>query len=355
MRRGHRISVFTRDWEGNKPETLEVIQLPVTALTNHQKDLEFVAHFSKQLRSEPCAVVVGFNKMPGLDIYYAADPCYAAIAASKPCYYRLTPRYKHYSAYEAAIFGSKQETHIMAVSSLQIPVFKQYYQTADARFSELPPGISPDRKAPANRQQIRQAWRKEFGLSEDTLAVLSVGADFKRKGLSRTIRAIAALPECVREKVCLFAVGDSRHRHYQKLAHRLGVRQQLRCFDGRNDIPRFLFGADMLVHPAVVENTGNIILEAIVAGLPVIATEVCGYAEHILRAAAGLVINHPYSQQSYNRLLLEMLTSPQKPNWHSNGIEYGNCAKLYQRAQVAADIIERIALRKQIKRKAASC
>jgi hypothetical protein len=43
----------------------------------------------------------------------------------------------------------------------------------------------------------------------------------------------------------------------------------------------FLLGADLLIHPAYNENTGTVLLEAVVAGLPVLTTAVCGYAHYI--------------------------------------------------------------------------
>lgn len=349
LQRGHQVDVYTRCWETDLPDNITVNLLPVTALTNHNRDRQFVTQLAKRLATEDYAAIVGFNKIPGLDIYYAADPCYAAIAATKPWYYRLTPRYKHYSAFENAVFGAQHNTQIMTISATQIPHFKHYYHTADKRFSVLPPGINPDRKAPDNRAEIRQSWRDEFNIGDNELVVLAVGADFKRKGLARTLRAIATLPETVRNKTHLFAIGDSRSKPYLKLVQQLNLERQLHCFEGRNDIPRFLFGADCLAHPAHIENAGNIILEAIIAGLPVIATEVCGFAFHIERAQAGLVIKQPFEQQNYNRLLLEMLTSQQREHWKNSGTKYGNTEDLYQRAQIAANIIENIALRNQNK------
>jgi UDP-glucose:(heptosyl)LPS alpha-1,3-glucosyltransferase len=326
---------------------MQVNLLAANAITNHNRDRQFTQQLTNLLQDRHYDAVVGFNKMPGLDVYYAADPCYVAIAASKPWYYRQTPRYKHYSAFEDAVFGAQQNTQIMAVSTAQIPIFKDYYQTADQRFSVLPPGINPDRKAPHNRQQIRQAWRETFNIETDQRVVLTVGSDFKRKGLQRTLRAIASLPEAIRIKTHVFAIGDSRHKPYVALAQQLKLQDQLHCFEGRDDIADFLFGADVLAHPAHIENTGNIILEAIIAGLPVIATELCGYAFHIQQAEAGLVIPQPFNQANYNTLLLEMLTSAQRQHLQISGINYGNSEDLYHRAHIAADIIETIARRKQ--------
>jgi UDP-glucose:(heptosyl)LPS alpha-1,3-glucosyltransferase len=233
----------------------------------------------------------------------------------------------------------------MAVSTAQIPSFKNYYHTADQRFSPLPPGINPNRKAPHNRAKVKQAWREKFGIKSDELVILTVGADFKRKGLQRTLHAVAALPAAVRSKTHLFAIGDSKKKPYQKLAKQLNLQHQLHCFNGRDDIADFLFGADLLAHPAHIENTGNIILESIIAGLPIIATEICGYAFHIKRADAGLVIQQPFKQHTYNNLLLEMLTSQQRQHWQCNGIKYGNTEDLYHRAQIASDIFENTALK----------
>ncbi len=347
IQRGHQISIYTRSWEGDLPDDMHVNLLNGSAITNHNRDRQFVERLSNQLQGERYDAIVGFNKMPHLDVYYAADPCYAAIATSKPWHYRLTPRYKHYLAYEHAVFDAQNNTQIMAVSTAQIPHFKDYYQTANQRFSVLPPGINPNRKAPHNRSEIRQAWRDEFGIKADQHIVLAVGADFKRKGLERTLRAVAALPEPVRSKTHLFAIGDSKTRLYLKLAQQLRLQHQLHCFEGRDDIPRFLFGADVLAHPAHIENTGNIILEAIIAGLPIIATEICGYALHIQQAEAGLIITQPFNQHKYNTQLLEILTSPQRQHWQDSGIKYGNSEDLYHRAHIATDIIENTAQRNQ--------
>ncbi len=50
--------------------------------------------------------------MPGLDVYYAADVCYAQkVAEEKGFLYKLT-RYKHYAAFEKAVFAVETDTAI---------------------------------------------------------------------------------------------------------------------------------------------------------------------------------------------------------------------------------------------------
>jgi len=104
-----------------------------------------------------------------------------------------------------------------------------------------------------------------------------------------------------------------------------------------------MLGADLLIHPAYSENTGTVLLEAIIAGLPVLTTDICGYAYHVNRAQAGRVLASPFQQMQLNTQLAEMLDSPQRPVWSENGIRYGREEDLYSMPDVVADHIERMA------------
>ena len=73
--RGHEVTIFTRSWEGDRPGAIPVHLIPVMAGSNHQRD----ARFAEKMKAlwGGFDLRVGFNKMPGLDWYYAADGCLA--------------------------------------------------------------------------------------------------------------------------------------------------------------------------------------------------------------------------------------------------------------------------------------
>ena len=75
--RGHEVTIYTAAWQGPKPADIAVVELPVRALTNDGRSIAFVGRFREAMRNAPPSVVIGFNKMPGLDVYYAADGCFA--------------------------------------------------------------------------------------------------------------------------------------------------------------------------------------------------------------------------------------------------------------------------------------
>jgi UDP-glucose:(heptosyl)LPS alpha-1,3-glucosyltransferase len=340
QKRGFAIRVYTLLWQGPIPPGLDVVIVPVTAITNHSRYKRFSDWIGNHLALNPVKAVVGFNKMPGLDVYYAADSCYEEKARTqRGRLYRSIPRYKYFSRFESAVFEPTAETEILMISEVQKPIFLKYYGTPLQRFHLLPPGISRDRIAPENSKEIRASLRAEFELSDDEILLLMVGSGFITKGLDRILLGMGALPESVKSKTRLIAIGQDAPDTFERMAKRLGLSRNVEILKGRDDIPRFLLGADLLIHPAYVENTGTVILEAIVAGLPVLATDVCGYANYIVEAGAGEVVPSPFRQDGFNEQLESMIMSDNKAQWKKSALTYAMSADIYSMPQKAADQI----------------
>ena len=339
--RGHTIRVYTLEWRGDVPRGFDVVGVPVKALSNSRRYVKFTDWVQQDLRTRPADRVIGFNKMPGLDLYFAADPCYEEKARTlRNPLYRLSGRYRHFYAYERVVFSPESRTEILMISQLQQPFFEKYYATPAERFHLLPPGISPDRRAPANSAEIRAAFRSEFGLAKKDLLLLQVGSGFKTKGLDRSLKALGNLSESLRTRTRLIVIGQDEPTSFRRQASVLGVADRVIILPGRSDIPRFLLGADLLVHPAYNENTGTVLLEALVAGLPVLATAVCGYAHYIEEANGGLVIPEPFEQKRMDEMLLGMLADQgARARWQAGALAFAEFADIYSNAERAADLI----------------
>lgn len=339
--RGHAIRVYTPIWEGEVPAGFDVRVAPIKALFNHHRNEKFSAWLAADLARDPVDRVIGFNKMPGLDVYYAADGCYEDKAQTlRAPIYKRWGRYKHFADYERAVFAPESKTEILMISEVQQPLFIKHYATPVERFHLLPPGIASDRRAPANAAEIRAEFRREFKLADDDLLLVQIGSGFKTKGLDRSLKALAALPRELKQRTRLIAIGQDDPRSFQLQAKALGMSDQVQILKGRSDIPRFLLGADLLIHPAYNENTGTVLLEALVSGLPVLVSEVCGYAHYIAEADAGRVVPAPFEQEVFNRMLVEMLADDAvRAKWSANGLAFADTADLYSMPQRAADVI----------------
>lgn len=339
--RGHQVRVYTQVWEGECPDAFELILVPVKSHTNHGRNAEYYTWVQNHLREHPVARVVGFNKMPGLDVYYAADVCYAEkVAQEKGFFYRLTSRYRHYAAFERATFEHGKQTQLLMLTDKQIADFQKHYQTEAERFHILPPGIYPDRKYSQQIPNARQVYRQKNGLTESQNVLLQVGSDFTRKGVDRTLFAIASLPESLRHNTQLFIVGQDKPGKFAALAEKYGIQRNVHFFSGRNDVAELMAAADLLLHPAYQEAAGIVLLEAVTAGLPVLTTGVCGYAHYIADANCGTVIEEPFRQDALNEILLKALTQPAlRAAWAENARNYADTQDLYSLAEKAADII----------------
>ncbi len=337
--RGHEVHVYTLQWNAEMPDDLSVEVIKPRHFTNHGRYEAFSNILCKKLPKKAYDRVVGFNKLPGIDIYYAADPCYQARNRRlRNRLYRLTGRYRHFVAYEQAVFSKSAHTRILLLSDLEKREFQRYYNTLDERFFLLPPTVSEDRRYPEDAHTQRASFRAEFGLSAKEQLLLMVGSGFHTKGLDRTLLAIKALPEHF--SVRLIVIGQDKPGYFTKMAQSLGLGDRITIMAGRSDVQRFMLGADILMHPAYSENTGTVLIEAIINGLPVLTTDVCGYASHVKKAEAGIVMESPFSQEKMNKHLIEILQSPLLKTWQDNGIRYGMNDDLFSMPQKATDIIE---------------
>lgn len=320
------VSILCMRWDGPRPAGIDIQELPVRGWSRTAQRADFVAQV--QQRRAAFDVLLGFNRMPGLDFYFAADSCFAQKAQhERGWWYRLAPRTRQYLRWERAVFGPDSSCVALLLSPQQLTEYRAWYATPDARLRMLPPGIRPECMAPPDAAVARTQLRAELGLPADALLVLQVGSGPRVKGVARSLHALAALPAALAARVHYVQIGRGKLAACRQLARKLGL-QQVQFLGARDDVPRFMLAADVLLHPSIQESAGMVILEAIVSGLPVLTTASCGYAFHVERAGAGLVCPEPFRQETLDALLQQMLVQDRSA-WSRAGIDYGRTQDLY--------------------------
>lgn len=172
------------------------------------------------------------------------------------------------------------------------------------RISVIPPGIDLSEFKPhADRALLRQ----ELDLPLDETLILFCGHDFRRKGLDRAVRALAAM----RERAMLLVVGRRDETPYARLAAQLGVADRVRFCGARTDAERFFGAADIFALPTRAEMWGMTVVEAMATGLPAIVTEVAGVADIVTHGKTGFVVHEPFSVVELARTLDSLSASPE--------------------------------------------
>jgi glycosyltransferase involved in cell wall biosynthesis len=137
-----------------------------------------------------------------------------------------------------------------------------------------------------------QALRLKLGIGTDESVLLAVGRLSKEKAHIDLITAFARLRETSSELKCkLVIVGEGPERGALEAAARSRSIQQEVIFTGQaNDVQPFYAAADVFVLPSHSEGSPNVLLEAMAANLPIVATAVGGVPEIVENNESALII-----------------------------------------------------------------
>ncbi len=334
---GHQCRLYCSNWAGPAPAGTELCTVKPRGRARHKRHASFIEQVGQALQGEPADRVVGLEPMPGLDLHVVTAGSVARQMQHKSGWSaRRGGAYRHFLACEQAVFAPGAGTAILYLTPLQQQEFGALYGAAGTL---LPPGVAADRRAGADAVSRRRALRAALDLAEGELLLLYAATDFERQGLERAIRALAHAREVQpHQPMRLLVAGGDRYRRHWHLARKLGVREHLQFLGWRDDLPDLLLAADLLVHPALYAPVGRILLEALVAQLPVVATSSCGYAQHIIEGRAGLVLREPYSQEDLEHAVLRMIDGVFRSQCRESGQAYVQRTQLD--GQVAAIIAQ---------------
>lgn len=144
-------------------------------------------------------------------------------------------------------------------------------------------GIDQDTFNPARRDQ---AWRQSLGIADAEPVIGFVGRLVMEKGLDVFSDAVDQLDRRgVAHRVVVVGDGPAREWFERRLP-----RAQFVGFQQGADLGRAVASMDMLFNPSVTETFGNVTLEAMAAGLPVVAAHATGSASLVTEGRTGRLI-----------------------------------------------------------------
>lgn len=170
-----------------------------------------------------------------------------------------------------------------------ITINKEDYELAQkhmhAKRVEYVPGVGIDTKRFKETTVDRAAKRREIGVPEDAILLMSVGELNENKNHSVVIKALARL----NDKNVHYAIAGTGplKESLESLAASLGVGEQLHLLGYRRDVAELYKAADVCVFPSKREGLGLAGIEGMAAGLPIIASAIGGILDYTVDGESG--------------------------------------------------------------------
>jgi glycosyltransferase involved in cell wall biosynthesis len=146
------------------------------------------------------------------------------------------------------------------------------------------------------RGGCREEMRKELGIPSQSFVIGHIGRLESQKGQKYLLEAFAQMQnEC--PDALLVIVGWGTLKPYlEELARRFGVEQKVIFLGQRTDVEVILPVFDLFCYPSIFEGQGIAVLEAMAAGIPVVASDVGGIPEMVRHEDTGLLFKSGSAQ-----------------------------------------------------------
>jgi glycosyltransferase involved in cell wall biosynthesis len=138
-----------------------------------------------------------------------------------------------------------------------------------------------------------QTLRTQLGISADSRIVLTVGRLSSEKGHADLLKALAKRRELGRllPPIAVIVVGDGPERsRLTALCSEMELHDTVHFVGFHEDVRSYYSVADLFVLPSHSEGSPNVILEAIDAGVPILATDVGGVSEIVKDEVSALLV-----------------------------------------------------------------
>ncbi|MGH7855417.1 MAG: glycosyltransferase family 4 protein [Candidatus Binatia bacterium] len=315
---GHEVHLFCSEYGVKPPRDVVAHPVLVMPLGRTLRLWSFAWFAQSAINKADCDVVVGFGRLWRQDALRCGGGTHRGFLRRLGADGGWRRRFwQNVSVYHQSLLAiEKRQYHPMSPRII-IAVSEQVKRDIIANYSVpaekivvLYNGVDKNRFHPARRVEVRDQVRNRWNIPFNAPLVLFVGSGFRRKGLDRLL-SIWKSPRL--DKVFLLVVGtDARIRQYQSRADSVAPGRIV--FAGRQeDIENYYAAADGLVLPSLQEAFGNVVVEALASGLPVVVSRDAGASEIIRGSLAEGIFDRSNKPDTLERKLLWLLEKSSDP------------------------------------------
>ena len=317
---GHEVHLFCSEFGVKPPSGVFAHRVPVLPFGRTLRLWTFAWLAPRIIKNVGCDVVVSFGRLLRQDVLRSGGGTHCGFLERLGQEGGLRRRFwQSISVYHRSLlllerrqFQMNGSAKIIAVSKeVKNDIVRHYSVPAD-KVVVVYNGVDQNRFHPSKRAEVRESIRERWKIPMDSPLVLFVGSGFRRKGLDR-ILSIWKSPR-LRDVFLLVVGDDARINRYLSLASSIAPGRIV--FTGRrDDIENYYAAADVVALPALQEGFGNVVMEALASGLPVLVSRDVGAAEIIHGPLVQGIVDRVEDLRELEEKLLLLLAASRDPNW----------------------------------------
>lgn len=160
-----------------------------------------------------------------------------------------------------------------------------------------------------SKTDCRQRIEREFAIPSSSPLIVAVSVLRPGKGIEVLLDAMPAVLRRLPD-AHLLIIGDGPMRaEWGGAAERRGLSPHVHWAGYRHDVERLLPGCDLLVLPTLADAFPTVLLEAMAAGVPIVASEVGGIPEIVVPGVTGRLVPAGDPERLFSAIA-EVLASP---------------------------------------------
>jgi UDP-glucose:(heptosyl)LPS alpha-1,3-glucosyltransferase len=303
---GHEVTLIARERDSFCKE-VNFIPIRYRARGSILKNYLFFLKVGQVLKTAEFDIVYGLSRVHPVDVFRVEDPLHIAWIESRYQHrlvrglVSLSLRHRLLLSLERKLMFDPQ-VKILSMSKLVASQIEHYYglPQSSPRLDVIYNGVDLGQFNPSVREAGKEL-RDRLGL-QSRMVFVFVGGDARRKGLDTLIRALSSLRN---SEYSLLVVGLTRERVPFYIPP--SVEERLKFVGWVNRPEVYCAAADLLVLPTRSDPFGNVCLEAMACGTPVLTTAAAGASEIIEPGQTGFVMKDPQSYEGLRKKLEEYI------------------------------------------------
>ena len=287
---GFDFHVLANRWQTSST-TIKFHKIPIISFPKFLTTLSFAYFVQRQINRSNFSLVHSHERIFAADIF--------TMHGIPHRYWVHNIRRKKMSLYDLATAWVERKLvyegnckKFVAVSNLAKDIFLQEYKINPDKVAVINPGVDLNDYTQHNKDSVRNAIRHELGINFTEPVIFFVSMNFEIKGLDDILLSLAKL-KAQNRKFKLIVAGKGNIKKYTQMAKEAQIISDV-IFTGpvnKEKIIRMYLASDLYIMLSKFDTFGNVVLEAMAAGLPVIISGNVGAKDIVRENENGFIIS----------------------------------------------------------------